>query len=221
MTSKLIDLTGNKYGRLTVVGFSHFEWYGKAKHKTAFWECICECGNKKIANAGLLRNGSTRSCGCYRRESAAERHFKGGHNHKLYDVLRMMKKRCYDNTCEYYQNYGGRGITICDEWLKPNGHWAFQKWALENGYEDGLTIDRIDNNKGYSPENCRWVTRKFQSNNKRNNVWITMNGETKTLAEWCEYYNMPYARVEARYTKMGWSIEDALFTPRYKKPKGA
>ena len=132
----------------------------------------------------------------------------------------MMKERCYNPECDFFKNYGQRGIYICDEWLGENGFDNFVNWAANNGYEVGLTIDRIDNDKGYAPDNCQWVTRKYQSNHKRNNVYVTIDGETKTLAEWCEFYGKPYPRTEARYRKMGWGIKDALFTPRYKKPKG-
>ena len=217
--SKLIDLTGQRFGRLTVIKLDHFKM--KGVHKRPYWLCICDCGNEKIVTSGTLRNGMTRSCGCFQREQATKRQYKGNpHRRRLYGVLRKAHERCEDPNSEFYKNYGARGITVCDEWSGSEGLDNFIKWASENGYREGLTLDRKDNDKGYSPENCTWETRKHQSNNKRNNVWITMNGETKTLAMWCEYYNVPYGRVEARYSKMGWNIEDALFTPPYQKPKG-
>lgn len=219
MATKMIDLTGQRFGRLQVIEFDHMEKHGK--HKRPFWKCLCDCGNTKIVGSNSLRTGSTRSCGCLRKELARDNHYLGNpYRQKLYGILRMVKKRCTDKEYEHYKNYGGRGITLCEEWSGEEGFDNFVKWSMESGYKEGLTLDRIDNDKGYSSDNCQWATRKHQSNNKRNNIWITLNGETKTLMEWCEYYNVPYGRVEARFSKMGWTIEDALFTPRYQKPKG-
>lgn len=212
----MIDMTGKRCGRLTVVGLDHIKYEGI--HKRPYWNVVCDCGKSKIIDARSLRSG-TRSCGCLRSELARERSYKGYEHRKLlYGVLKMALERCYEPSSKFYRNYGARGITVCDEWRGNSGLDNFVRWASQNGYKPGLTLDRIDNDKGYSPENCQWATRKWQSNNKRNNVYITIDGETKTLAQWCEHYNVPYARVEARLKSMGWSIEDALFTPRYKKP---
>lgn len=136
-----------------------------------------------------------------------------------------MKERCYYTKHKTYENYGGRGITVCDEWLNPQrvgqhqqtkGWLSFMNWALSHGYQDGLTIDRIDVGKGYSPDNCRWVTRKEQQNNRTDNHYITYNGETKTLAKWCEELNLNYRRVKDRINKLHWSIEDAFELPKQK-----
>lgn len=218
MTSKLIDITGQRFGRLTVVGFSHFK-RSHGGHKTAYWKCVCDCGNEKITTTSSLRSETTRSCGCLRKELNHKRLYKGL-DRRLYGVHRMMVERCYKSDSEHYKNYGGRGITVCPEWLGKNGCDNFRRWADSHGYKRGLTLDRIDNDKGYSPDNCQWATRKHQSNNKRNNIWIEINGKKQTLAQWCEEYNVPYGRTEARYVKMGWSIMDALLTPRYGKPIG-
>ena len=219
MPSK-IDLTGQRFGRLVVMRFDHFKRGGINKHKNAYWLCRCDCGNTKIISSNSLRSGKTFSCGCYRKEVIHNRLYKGGKS-KLYGVLRLMLRRCNDPNSEYYHNYGGRGIKVCDEWAcGVQGYYNFRKWAEENGYEDGLTIDRIDNDKGYSPDNCQWSTRKYQSNNKRNNTMVTIDGRTQTLAQWCEEFGVPYSRVRIRYMVMGWDIMDALITPRYQKPKG-
>lgn len=218
-TAKMIDLTGKRFGRLTVVEFDHFEM--KGVHKRPYWKCRCDCGNERIVTSHSLASGSVTSCGCLRSEKLRALRYKGyPYRERLSYVLRMAKKRCYDPNSEYYHNYGARGIRICDEWMGSDGLDNFTKWANENGYRPGLTLDRKDNDKGYSPDNCSWETRKHQSNNKRNNVWITIDGRTQTLAQWCEEYKVPYARVEVRYSKMGWDIMDALLTPRYKKPTG-
>ena len=143
---------------------------------------------------------------------------------RLNNIYDNMKQRCYNPKRDVYKYYGGRGITICEEWNDrekvPSGKggtcskgWlAFKKWALENGYAEDLTIDRIDTNKGYSPENCRWVSMKVQSNNLRNNVRLTYKGRTQTIHEWCEELNLNYERIKNRICRMGWSVEKAFET---------
>lgn len=216
MASKMIDLTGRTFGWLTVKEFDHMERHGI--HNRPYWKCVCKCGAEKVFSSQNLRAG-TRSCGCYRKHTNHLRLYKGGEDRShLYSVWRMAKRRCEDSSCEFYHNYGARGIKVCDEWQGIDGFDKFYNWAMCHGYEKELTLDRIDNDKGYSPDNCRFVTRKFQSNNKRNNIYFTFDGVTKTLMEWCEFYGVPYSRVRVRYNVMGWDIEDALFTPRYKKP---
>lgn len=144
---------------------------------------------------------------------------------RLNYIFSAMKKRCYNTTCKSYKDYGGRGITVCEEWLNPErtvitgthahrvtkGFIAFKEWALNNGYADNLTIDRIDVNKGYSPDNCRWTTPKEQQNNLRNNVIITYKGKTQTLAQWCEELNIDYQLVHHRLQR-NWSVEKAFET---------
>lgn len=123
---------------------------------------------------------------------------------RLQNIFLHIKDRCYNPNFKDYKNYGGRGITICEEWQTPHswkGGRAFKKWALENGYADDLTLDRIDVNKGYSPENCRWVSMKVQQNNKRNNRLITYNGKTQTIAQWCEELGLPFSTVKNRLNR--------------------
>jgi hypothetical protein len=136
-----------------------------------------------------------------------------------------MKQRCYDTECRKYKNYGARGVVICKEWLNPKmintskGRWsegwlAFKSWALSNGYADNLTLDRIDVNGNYEPSNCRWVSAKVQANNRTNNLYITYNGETKTLSQWCEELNLSYKLVWQRMTRNNWSVEKAFTTKK-------
>jgi hypothetical protein len=127
-----------------------------------------------------------------------------------------MNDRCFNSDFEWYHNYGGRGITICEEWLGCDGFHRFQKWAEQNGYKEGLTIERIDNNGNYCPENCTWVTRKRQSNNQRTNRRLTMGGVTKTLAEWCDEYKADYSRTRYRIDH-GYTLKEALTMKRYEK----
>lgn len=135
----------------------------------------------------------------------------GEGNSRLYHAWSAMKQRCSNPNNRKYDSYGGRGITVCDEWA--NSYLAFKKWAIENGYSDCLTIDRIDNEKGYSPDNCRWITNKDQQRNKRNNRLVTINGETKTLAEWSEISGIGHGVLWQRLFNHGWSYEKALTTP--------
>lgn len=131
-------------------------------------------------------------------------------NKRLYFIFNQMKQRCYNPKNKRYKNYGGRGIKICDEWLNnPN---LFFEWALANGYNYTLTIDRIDCNKGYEPNNCRWVTQKFQQNNRTNNRIITYKGKSQTLSQWCEELGIPYSKMKHRVNEMHWSIEKAFET---------
>lgn len=142
---------------------------------------------------------------------------------RLHSSYRAMKSRCYDPKYHSFKHYGGRGITVCEEWLdsekvtagkyihnQSKGYIAFKEWALHNGYQEGLTLDRIDTNKGYSPENCRWVTMKAQCNNKRNNKLITYKGITMTLKQWSEKLSINYTTVFCRLNRSHWSVEEAF-----------
>lgn len=208
------DLTGRKFGRLTAIEFSHKE------RNRIYWKCRCDCGNEVTIRSDGLKTGHANSCGCYNKEvlrNAKWNETHGKSKSKIYEIWCNMKNRCYSPNTDEYQNYGSRGIMICSEWLGEHGAENFIKWALENGYDENIefgkrTIDRIDVNGDYCPENCKWPTMKEQGNNKRNNRYITHNGETKTLTQWCEYYKLPYHTIKARIYR-GWDIEDAFFIP--------
>lgn len=210
---KLIDLTGKRYGKLTVI-----RRYPEDCNGHPAWECICDCGNRKIVEGALLRYGVVKSCGCLRAEQ--NRNTKTTHGmakSKLYAVWNNMKRRCYKEKTESYKRYGARGIIVCDEWR--NSFESFKKWADESGYQDGLSIDRIDNDGNYCPENCKWSTVKEQNNNRGVSLMITYKGKTQNLASWCEELNLPYFRTWQRIVQYGYTFEDAITMPVNKRRK--
>lgn len=206
--SKAIDLTGQKFGKLTVLRLDHIRKYNKCTKY--YWLCLCECGNYCISSQNQLSRGKTKSCGCIQQKYFGIKH--NLRNTKLYNNWDNIKKRCYAKTDYHYKWYGKRGITICDEW--KNDFKAFYDWAMANGYEEDLTIDRIDVNGNYEPNNCRWISIQKQQQNKRSNHYITYKNQTKCIAEWAKIYNISRATLSWRIRK-GWDIERALeITPK-------
>ena len=174
------DLTGLKFGRLTVI-----EKQGSDRHGVK-WLCECDCGNTKTTYSHRLTGGSVQSCDCFQRDYNALRFYKHGMtNTRLFNIWSSMRERCTNSNAINYKNYGGRGITICGEWHEFQN---FMDWAMSNGYDKNLSIDRIDNNGNYEPSNCRWVTPKVNSNNRRNSVFATYRGETKSISDWEEQF---------------------------------
>lgn len=202
-----IDLTGQRFGRLTVI-----ELHSAAMHGTnRRWLCKCDCGGEKIVTSSRLLQGRTRSCGCLRKETASQNGKKqarhGMNRTRLYNIWGSMLKRCRCERDNAYPLYGGRGIKVCDSWYRFDN---FRDWALSNGYRDDLTIDRKDNDKGYTPENCRWSTMREQSNNKRTNHNISINGSTHTIAEWSVISGTKRVTIHARLRR-GWTEEQAVY----------
>lgn len=201
-----IDLTGQKFGRLIVIERASNNTEGRA-----MWVCKCECGKETKAVGKDLRSGNTKSCGCLNRELSMIKNQKHGlRKHPLYLVWKGIKARCYNKNTTNHKNYGGRGIEVCDEWR--DDFQAFYDWATANGYEKGLTIERIDNNGNYTPENCRWATIKEQNRNQRSNRIIGYKGEKKLLIEWCEILGLNYGAIKTRLNNYGWSVERAFET---------
>ena len=201
----LIDLTGQRFGLLTVL-----KRHGHSGNEVT-WLCKCDCGKESVVMGEALRRGKTKSCGCLRRLHIVEANTKHGLVHTpLYRIWSNAKSRCFDVNCKSYKNYGGRGITVCDEW--KDDFQAFYDWAMANGYKEGLSIDRIDNNGNYEPSNCRWTTVKEQSNNRRNNRYLEFRGEKKTASQWAELLGIKTSTIYSRL-KYGWSVEETLTKP--------
>jgi len=203
---KLIDLSGMKFDRLKVICRT------KTEKGRVFWLCQCKCGNVKEVSGKELTRGTTKSCGCLRKETASKNFTTHGATEtRLYYIWTTMIQRCEKpSTKKSKKDYKERGITVCPGW---HNFETFQSWALANGYSENLTIERMDNDKGYSPDNCKWATNKEQANNRRSNVNITFNGITQTIAQWAEELCMAYNVLHNRLSYLGWSVEKALTTP--------
>ena len=206
-----IDMTGEKHNRLLVVSY-----FGKDKGRKSMWLCKCDCGKKCIVDGYKIRTGKTKSCGCLSSELAKERLTTHGmSSSRIYSIHNAMNERCFNSNTIEYHNYGGRGITVCEEWKGRKGFENFAKWSFENGYADNLSIDRIDVNGNYEPNNCRWITHKEQCNNTRFNKIIEYQGEKHTLKEWSEILKIPYKRLKRRLD-LGWNVEKAFETQKMK-----
>lgn len=208
---KLEDLTGQKFGKLTVL-----EYVGRDKCRHSIWKCLCECGNISFPLATSLKSGVTKSCGC--QESVFLPGHKRNKTHgltldpytkRMYTTLQKMKRRCNLPSNPDYHNYGGRGIYVCDEWDDPE---VFYNWAIANGYKPELTIDRIDNDGPYAPWNCRWATNEQQQNNKQNTVRFELGGILYTWLDLADRCVVSKETFKLRISR-GWSTEKALFTP--------
>jgi len=213
---KRIDLTGQKFGKLTAIKYLHSD-----KNGNAIWLCDCDCGGHKEVTTCDLRRSWVRSCGCLLYDTFVTH---GLRQSRLYQTYDNMRKRCYAHSCKEYHNYGGRGIKICDEWLDRKN---FFDWAANNGYENDLTIDRIDTDGDYSPNNCRWVTLTVQNNNRRNNRIIVFGNQKYTVADFCRHFNVEYWYVHKKLS-LGYTPEkivDAIlsgeFDRRRRSPKPA
>jgi len=197
----LIDITGQNFGRLIVLGRC-----GRNKHGHVTWYCRCSCGKEKIITGNELKNGHTKSCGCLFLEGNHKKH--GYKYSKIYATWQHMRQRCVNSNDDEYTNYGGRGIIVCERWMQ------FENFLADMGEPPTSkhSIDRIDNNGHYCPKNCRWATIAQQARNKRNNHRVTYRGTTKSVIEWSENVDIPYNTLIKRLYR-GWSVEKTLTTP--------
>ena len=198
-----IDLTGQRFGRAIALE-RDYGFKGQA-----YWRCVCDCGKFFSTASHSLRVGDCKSCGCLNSEKARERSTKHGMKHtKAYRAWKHLKARCYNEKVKEFHNYGGRGIKVCDRWLE-----SFENFIADMGHpQPHESIDRINNDGDYCPENCRWTDSKTQSRNTRRNRFITLNGESKTIAEWSEITGIEESAITKRL-KLGWSDHDALTKP--------
>lgn len=203
MRSDLVDVSGQRFSRLVALRYV----VGAQK-----WACLCDCGNEVLVTGTCLRRGSTKSCGCFSNESRRNRtihgHARKRNQSPTYYIWHSMVNRATNPLCKAFPNYGGRGITVCDEWLD------FSRFLADMGErQEGLTLERIDNNLGYSKENCRWATRAEQARNRRSNRMITHNGVTKLFSDWARDAGIRHTTLRARLDEYGWTFERALTTP--------
>lgn len=205
------DLSGSKFGRWTVIDEAEPKIV-TGNRRIRHWNCVCECGNRRVVKEASLKKGVSKSCGCYHSDimrNVGKQHITHGMSStRLYAIYKHMLNRCYNKNDIRYNHYGGKGISVVEEW---HNFETFMKWALSHGYTDKLSIDRIDVDKDYSPDNCRWTDAVTQANNKSVNRNITFDDETHTIAEWARIKNMPYKKLWKRFN-LGWSVERALTT---------
>ena len=200
---------GRRFGRLVVESVSRER---RGKRDMIIAHCRCDCGNEKEVFWQALADGRTKSCGCLSRELTTERNRRlmtkhGGSHTRLYGIFQAMHERCYRPQHMHYANYGGRGIGVCDEWRRNFA--AFREWATSHGYADNLSIDRIDNDRGYSPDNCRWADARAQCNNRKTNHLVTAAGQTHAVSEWARLTGIKMTTIKERLRR-GWSAARAV-----------
>ncbi len=206
--SAFIDLTGQRYGSLVVLFRVENDRFKRAR-----WLCRCDCGKEIIVGSNNLRTGQVASCGCARASTLRKKLTTHGMTGcALYEIWKGIRQRCTNPHSSSFKNYGARGISICSEW---NNFENFYNWGMSNGYKEGLSIDRIDVNGDYEPENCRWANKIQQANNTRRTTFIEYNGETHATAEWARKLGLSRKAFDYRLATM--SIDDAMTRPRYAK----
>lgn len=228
MQKRRTDLTGMRFGRLEVIKFDHYLYRKKPngyEYRVKTWLCKCDCGTFKVVGHSELTSGNTKSCGCYMREhqhafiKQYTKPLKHPRTHRLHEIWIGMKERCNNPQNNAYEYYGKRGIKVCDEWNNiQTGYDTFFEWALSNGYSPNLTIDRINNDGDYDPQNCRWVNRTEQMSNTRRNVYFDYYGEKLTASQIARLRNCD-AKTLLWRLQNGWELEKAINTPKkqYKK----
>lgn len=210
MCARVVIEPGKKYNHLTALYYN-----GVSDKGFQTWVCECDCADKTrvVVKAADLSGNHRKSCGCMKGKGYNTRHNMS--KTRIYNIYHKMISRCHNPNEKEYKNYGARGITVCEQWR--NDFNSFVEWSMDNGYKSDLSIDRVDNEKGYSPDNCRWATFKQQENNRRNNHFLTFRNERHTLSEWGDITGIGQDNIYARL-KLGWSVERTL-TEKVKRRK--
>ena len=199
---KFIDLTGQRFGRLTVVNRA------ETRNKRTYWDCVCDCGNTKVINSYKLLSGNTQSCRCLDTEMTIARTTKHGMSHSSpeYYIWKTMRQRCNNPNNGAYKEYGGRGVKVCKRWDK------FESFYKDMGQRPSSKhqIERLDNDGDYEPSNCVWATQLAQANNKRNTLYITFRGVTKPISDWAREVGIQKTTIRARIFNYKWDVERAL-----------
>lgn len=210
---KKVNIIGQVFGKLRVIRKDSDFYFPSGSHSEKYL-CECECGNLVVVGRKNLLSGNSKSCGCQRLDASVRRlTTHGGKHSRLYNIWCAMKDRCYRSSNHVYKDYGGRGIYVCEEWKSDFSN--FRDWAMNNGYNDHLTIDRIDVNGIYEPSNCRWADMNVQANNRRNSIRIEYNGECHSIPEWSKITGISYDTIHGRYSA-GMSVEDILSPHKHK-----
>lgn len=207
---EIIDLTGKRFGNLTVLHQAEDRIDPHGRHYI-MWHCLCDCGVEKDFYECNIVSGKSKSCGCIPKQKIIERTTTHGlSNTRIYQIWENMRKRCNNPNDPRFHRYGGRGIKVCDEWNRD--FKVFYDWAMSNGYEDNLTIDRINNDDMYCPDNCRWTDITSQCKNRATNIWVDIDGEKKIVSDWAKIYgidrDLVYRRISA-----GWDPKKAILEP--------
>lgn len=199
------NIRGQRFGRLVAI-----EHVGFASNRVTLWRCKCDCGNETIVRQGNLNSGTTRSCGCLDIDRTKEANTTHGQSHtRIFNIWSKIKERCYNPKRPAYKNYGGKGVVMCDEWR--NDFQIFYNWAMTNGYQDDLTIDRINSNGNYEPSNCRWLTLSENVRFRNATVFITVGELSLTIHDWAIRINIDPATLMSRYKELGdKDIADAI-----------
>ena len=207
--NKTRDITGQKFGNLTAIRYDHRD--ESNIDKPHYWLFRCDCGKEMVVKKSAVTSGNTSRCpSCSAKLMAKYNTTHGCTKTRLYKEWKGMIERCECKSHTSWGRYGAKGITICDEWHKFE---PFRDWAIANGYNDNLTIDRINSNGNYEPSNCRWASVREQANNKKSTIWITYDGETMQLSYWADNLGISYHTLYDRLHRYGWSIEKAFTTP--------
>jgi hypothetical protein len=200
------DIIGKRFGKLLVIEFAGYVETGiKEVKRRSIYKCKCDCGNFPIVKRNSLVTGHTKSCGCLDENKGKNLLKHGLKKHTLYGLWLNMKDRCNNPNNSHFKYYGSKNIKVCDEW--QSDFVSFYDWAIDNGWEKGLSIERIDINKNYCPENCKWIPLKEQSKNRSMNIYVTIGNETKCIKEWCDNFNLKPSTVYSRIRR-GWNEKD-------------